>query len=79
MRKIKKIFKNGFKKTARENLIHKLEKQGIAYTELHSSEFHELLKAERGILESDTKKVGAGIGIGLVLSMLLGFCMEKVL
>ena len=68
----KTSFNHEFQKIARANVIRKLEKQGIDHNELLSSEFDELLESEIEILESDSKKVGTGIGIGLVLSMLIG-------
>jgi len=73
IKKTKETFNHEFEKLARENLIRKLDKQGITHTDLNALEFKELLKAEIEILESDTKKVGAGIAIGIVTSMLLGF------
>ena len=57
---------------ARNNIIKKLGKAGIDYTELPSSEFDELVEDERKILEHDTKKVGMGIGIGIAISLLTG-------
>jgi hypothetical protein len=73
LRKTKDTFNNEFEKLARANIVRKLEKQGIDYRELDSSDFNELVADEIKILESDTKKVGAGIAIGIVASMLLGF------
>ena len=73
LRKTKETFNHEFEKLARANIIRKLEKQGIDYKELDSSDFNELIVDEITILESDTKKVGAGIAIGIVTSMLLGF------
>ncbi len=71
--KTKDTFNHEFEKLARANIIRKLEKQGIDYRELDSLDFDELVEDEIKILESDTKKVGAGIAIGIVTSMLLGF------
>ena len=71
--KTKETFNHEFEKLARANIERKLEKQGIDYRELDSSSFNELVLDEIKILESDTKKVGAGIAIGIVTSMLLGF------
>jgi len=71
--KTKDTFNHEFEKLARANIIRKLEKQGIDYSELDSSDFNDLIEDEITILESDTKKVGSGIAIGIVTSMLLGF------
>ena len=73
LRKTKYTFNHEFEKLARANIIRKLEKQGIDYRELENSDFTDLVLDEIKILESDTKKVGAGIAIGIVTSMLLGF------
>ncbi len=70
--KTKESFNYEFQKIARANVIRKLEKQGIDYNELLSSEFDELLNDEIEILESDSKKVGLGIGIGVAITMLTG-------
>ncbi len=59
-------------KIAKTNIIRKLEKQGIDHNDLLSSEFNELVMDEIKILESDTKKVGSGIVIGIAISMLTG-------
>lgn len=60
-------------KLARNNIIRKLEKQGIDYNDLSAADLHGLIADEIKILENDTKKVGLGIGIGLAISMLTGF------
>ncbi len=60
------------KKYARANIIKKLQKQGIDYRQLIESEFDSLVADEMEILKSDTKKVGAGIGIGIAISLLTG-------
>jgi hypothetical protein len=72
MRKTKERFTSEIEKIARTNVIMKLKKHGVDYRKLPSEEFEDLLEDEIMILESDTKKVGAGIGIGLVISMLTG-------
>lgn len=72
IKQTKKSFNNEIEKIARANIIKKLQKQGIDYRDLESSDFKNLIKDEKEILESDTKKVGMGIGIGLILSMLTG-------
>ena len=66
-------FKHEINKIAKRNLIHKFERQGINYHNLPSSEFNELLNDEIEIIKHDSKNMGKGIGIGFVLSMLIGF------
>ncbi len=68
----KESFNTEFEKLARANIIRKLEKQGIEKNDLLSSEFNELVADEIKILESDSKKVGLGIGIGIAFTMLTG-------
>ncbi len=68
----KESFNTEFEKLAKANIIRKLEKQGIDHNDLLASEFNELVSDEIKILESDTKKVGLGIGIGIALTMLTG-------
>lgn len=70
--KAKTSFNTEIEKIARTNIITKLQKHGIDYRELSSEEFENLIEDEKMILESDTKKVGMGIGIGLAISMLTG-------
>ena len=70
--KTKESFNNEIYKLAKNNIIRKLEKQGIDHNDLLSSQFDELVADEIKILESDTKKVGMGIGIGIAISMLTG-------
>ena len=70
--KVKLNFNDEIKKIASDNIIGKLEKQGLNSKELHASEFDALVKDEIAILENDTKKVGISIGIGLLISMLMG-------
>jgi len=59
-------------KYARKNIINKLEKQGINYMQLENLEFDSLVTDEIEILKRDTKKVGTGIGIGILLSLVTG-------
>ena len=73
LNKTKQTFNHEIEKIARTNIKQKLQKQGIDYRDLEPYEFESLVEAEREILESDTKKVGLGIGIGLAISMLTGF------
>jgi hypothetical protein len=68
----KKNFENEVQNFARNNIIRKLEKQGIDYKELSDDAFNDLIRDEIEILKSDSKKVGAGIGIGIVISLLTG-------
>jgi len=60
-------------KVARNNIIRKLKAQGIDHNELSLTDMNELIADEIKILESDTKKVGMGVGIGLAISLLTGF------
>lgn len=69
---IKENFDSEVVKFAKKNIIKKLEDQGIAYKQLEQSAFDDLVKDEIEILKSDSKKVGAGIGIGLLISALTG-------
>ncbi len=68
----KQSFNTEFEKLARANIIRKLEKQSIDHNDLNTAEFNELITDEINILESDSKKVGLGIGIGLAISLLTG-------
>jgi len=70
--KAKENFTDEVEKYARKNIIEKLNKQGIDYKELSDSDFDALVASEIEILKSDSKKVGAGIGIGLLISALTG-------
>ncbi len=68
----KKIFNDELHKYARRNIISKLEKQGIDYADLEDGAFSDLVADEMEILKSDSKKIGMGIGIGILISMLTG-------
>ena len=59
-------------KIARKNIINKLTKQGLNYRDLKTTEFSELVADEIAILEHDSKRVAAGIGIGLILAVMTG-------
>lgn len=59
-------------KLARNSLSRKLKKQGVEPDELATDEYESLVADEIEILKCDGKKVGAGIGIGIVISMLTG-------
>ena len=68
----KKNFEIEVNKFATKNIIKKLEKQRIDYKQLEDSAFDDLVTDEIEILKSDSKKVGAGIGIGILLSLVTG-------
>ena len=70
--KAKTTFDTEIEKIARANIIEKLYKQDIDHLKLSDLDFDALVEAEKEILESDTKKVGLGIAIGLGVSMLTG-------
>ena len=70
--KAKDTFDTEIEKIARTNIIEKLYKQDIDYLTLSDSDLETLVEAEKEILESDTKKVGLGIAIGIGISMLTG-------
>ena len=71
--KAKNTFDTEIEKIARANIIEKLYKQDIDYLKLSDHEMETLIEAEKEILESDTKKVGLGIAIGIGISLLTGF------
>lgn len=68
----KKNFEIEVQKYARKNIINKLENQGIDYKQLTDSAFSDLITDEIEILKSDSKKVGSGIGIGILISLVTG-------
>jgi hypothetical protein len=72
LNEIKKDFESEVRKYAKNNIIKKLQKQGIDYNQLEESAFNDLVNDEIEILKSDSKKVGVGIGIGLAISLLTG-------
>jgi len=59
-------------KHAKNNIRKKLQKQGIDYKQLADDDLDSLVKDEMEILKTDTKKVGVGIGIGLLISLITG-------
>ncbi len=59
-------------KFARRNIIKKLNKQGVDYQQLEDSAFNDLVIDEIAILKSDSKKVGTGIGVGILFSLITG-------
>ena len=62
----------GIKKMAESSLIKKLNEQGINRNDLTSDKFEELLLLEIEIIKNDGKKVGAGIAVGIGISLLTG-------
>lgn len=67
-----KNFDEKVQQIAENNLINKLNKQGINKTDISDEKFAELLDMEIEILKSDGKKVGAGIAVGIGISFLTG-------
>ncbi len=65
-------FDTSVKKLAENSLIKKLNKQGISRSDISNEKFNELLKLEIDIIKSDGKKVGAGMAVGIGLSILTG-------
>ena len=70
--KTKENFEFEVRKFAKNNIISKLEKQGIDYQQLDEKDFESLISDEIEILKSDSKKVGAGVGIGILISLMTG-------
>ena len=70
--KVKETFDEEIQTYARNNIIKKLDKQGIDYKLLNDSDFNSLIADEIEILKSDSKKVGVGVGIGILLSLVTG-------
>ena len=70
--KAKENFETEVEKYAKRNIISKLEKQGIDYLQLDEKDFDSLVADEIEILKSDSKKVGLGIGIGILISLVTG-------
>ena len=68
----KKNFSIEVKKYATKNIIHKLEEQGVDYHLLEEAAFNDLVADEIEILRADSKKVGTGIGIGILISLVTG-------
>ena len=59
-------------KVAKANVLKKLQTGGVDYQIVPLQKFNELVEIEANILKADTKKVGAGIAIGLGISILSG-------
>ena len=62
----------GVRKMAESSLIKKLNTQGIKRSDLTDNKFEELLFLEIEIIKNDGKKVGAGIAVGIGISLLTG-------
>ena len=62
----------GVRKMAESSLIKKLNAQGINRSDLTDNKFEELLNLEIEIIKNDGKKVGAGIAVGIGISLLTG-------
>lgn len=60
------------RKMAESSLIKKLNTQGINRSDLTDNKFEELLLLEIEIIKNDGKKVGAGIAVGIGISLLTG-------
>ena len=70
--KVKKTFDEEVQTFARNNIIKKLDKQGVNYKDVADLDFNNLLADEIEILKSDSKKIGVGVGIGILLSLVTG-------
>lgn len=62
----------GVRKMAENSLLKKLNEQGISRSDLTNDKFEELLSLEVEIIKNDGKKVGAGIAVGIGISLLTG-------
>ena len=62
----------GVRKMAENSLLKKLNEQGISRSDLTIDKFEELLSLEIEIIKNDGKKVGAGIAVGIGISLLTG-------
>jgi hypothetical protein len=69
---IQNEFDSNIRKMAFSNLTKKLKKQGLNKDDISDEKFNELLEMELDILKSDGKKVGAGIAVGVGISLLTG-------
>ena len=59
-------------KLAENSLLKKLNKQGLSRSDISNEKFNELLLLEIDIIKSDGKKVGAGMAVGIGISILTG-------
>ena len=71
-KEMKQTFQSELEQYAKANIIKKLEKQGLDYKLLDSREFDCLVSDEMEIIKTDSKKVGAGIGIGILIGLVTG-------
>ena len=69
---IKKNFETEVEKYATKNIIKKLQEHGVDHTQLADEDFSDLVADEIVILKADSKKVGTGIGIGILISLITG-------
>ena len=69
---IQRELNQGVRKMAESSLIKKLNTQGIKKSDLTDNKFEELLLLEIEIIKNDGKKVGAGIAVGIGISLLTG-------
>ncbi len=67
-----KEFDKSVRTMAENSLLKRLNKQGLQRVDLSDEKYNELLLDEVEILKADGKKVGAGVGIGIVLSLITG-------
>ncbi len=67
-----KNFNIEINKVAKTNVLKKLQAGGVDYQIVPLQKLNELVAIEANILKADTKKVGAGIAIGIGLSILSG-------
>jgi hypothetical protein len=69
---IQNEFDKNIKNIAQSNLLKRLNSQGINRAAISNEKFDELLDMEIEILKNDGKKVGAGIAVGIGISLLTG-------
>jgi len=69
---VKQNLSEEVQKFATKNIIKKLQEQGINYQELEDEAFNDLVADEVEILKADSKKVGTGVGIGILISLITG-------
>lgn len=65
-------FKKEVRKVVESKLIKKLNNKGISRSDISDYKFQEFLAMEIEILKNDGKKVGAGLGVGILLTLLTG-------
>ncbi len=63
---------SNIRKLAESSLIKKLKKQGIERRDILNKKFEELLDLEIEIIKSDGIKVGAGMAVGIGISIFTG-------